>query len=71
MSQQQKIMNHLQRFGTITAMEAMNYYGIMRLGARIWDLKHAGNTIMTEREQAPNRYGELTTYARYRLVKNA
>lgn len=71
MSQQEQILTHMQRFGSITPMEAMNYYGIMRLGARIWDLKHSGHLIITEKASAENRYGRLTTFARYRLIKKS
>lgn len=71
MTQQQRILYHLEHFGSITPMEALNCYGIYRLGARIWDLKHAGNLISTERESAVNRYGDMVNYARYRLIKKA
>ena len=69
MTQQERILNYLTAYGTITPKQAMDDLGIMRLGARIWDLKHAGHLIMTERESAENRFGEMTTYARYRLVR--
>ena len=71
MTQQERILNFMREHKTITPKQAMQELGCMRLGARIWDLKHAGNLILTEREQAENRYGEMTTYARYRLVKEA
>ena len=71
MTQQERILIYLRKHHTITPQQAMQELGCMRLGARIWDLKHAGNLILTEREQAENRYGEMTTYARYRLVKEA
>lgn len=34
-SQNEMVLEHLRAKGTITPMEAMNQYGIMRLGARI------------------------------------
>lgn len=67
MTQAERILRHLQDFGTITPVEALAEYGVMRLGARIWDLKHQGHEIVTEREEGLNRYGERTAYARYRL----
>ena len=41
----------------------------MRLGARIFDLKREGYEIKKETETSKNRYGEDTSYARYRLVE--
>lgn len=67
MTQTQKIMQHMQKWGSITALEAVNCYGILRLSARIDDLKHMGHRITATREAGENRYGELVHYARYRL----
>ena len=39
----------------------------MRLGARIFDLEQQGFEILHERESGRNRYGEKTSYSRYRL----
>lgn len=39
MTQCEKILRHLRDFGQITPVEALADYGVMRLGARIWDLK--------------------------------
>ncbi len=61
------VLNHLQHHGSITPLEAEANYGIMRLGARIWDLRHDGYHIVTETETRKNRFGVLTSYARYRL----
>lgn len=68
MTQTEQVLRHLQDYGSITPVEAMAEYGIMRLGARIWDLKRQGHVISTERETGMNRYGEKTAYARYRMV---
>lgn len=65
MTQTEKILRHLEQFGSITPLEALEEYGIMRLGARIWDLKHAGYSIKTEDVTGRNRFGERTRYARY------
>ena len=67
MTQTEQVLRRLQDYGSITPVEAMAEYGIMRLGARIWDLKRQGHVISTERETGVNRYGEKTAYARYRL----
>ena len=70
MTQTQMILEHLKQHGSITQKDAMDNYGIMRLGARIWDLKHDGYKIETERETSVNRYGEKTAYARYSLRRS-
>ena len=43
MTQSQVILEHLKKHGSITQKEAIDNYGIMRLGARIWDLKRKGH----------------------------
>ena len=67
MTQNEKILDYMERNGSITPLEAMNELGIMRLGARIFDLKEQGVGIITERVKGENRHGEATTFARYRL----
>jgi hypothetical protein len=59
----------LEDYGSITSLEAVNEYGIMRLASRIADLKGQGYTIVSERETGRNRYDEPTSYSVYRLKK--
>lgn len=42
MTQTEKIKRHLETYGSITPMDAIMDYGIMRLGARIFELKESG-----------------------------
>lgn len=67
MTQTEKIMRHLEEYGSITPLDALQEYGIMRLASRICDLKKAGVAITKETETSKNRYGEAVRYARYRL----
>ena len=67
MTQNEQVLKHLERYGSITPYEAMEFYGIMRLGARVYDLRHDGHSIERVLEQKVNRYGEKVRYARYRL----
>ena len=67
MTQNEKILRHLREIGVITPMEAMAQYGIMRLGARICELKHLGYHISAQLVAGKNRYGEPTRWASYRL----
>lgn len=64
------LLARLMSGASITPREAYNQYGIMRLGARIWDLKHMGYNIITEVETAYNRFGKPTRFAKYRLIKH-
>lgn len=68
MTQTEKILEHMQKWGSITALEAMNCYGIMRLASRIHDIKDAGYMVTSTTEEVINRYGEKVRCARYRLV---
>ena len=67
MTQADQIRTHLERYGSITQLEAMREYGIMRLGARIYDLKKSGLLIESKTETTKNRYGKPVSYARYTL----
>ena len=69
MSQCNRVLQHLQAYGSITPLEAMQEYGIMRLGARIYDLKKMGYSIDSSMETGKNRYGENISYARYSLSR--
>jgi hypothetical protein len=59
----------LEDFGSITSLEAMSEYGIMRLASRIADLKGQGYPIVSERVTGKNRYEETTSYSVYRLAE--
>lgn len=67
MTQNERILRHLNDYGSITQLEAMGEYGIMRLASRVSDLKRLGYGINTVMETGRNRYGEATHYARYSL----
>lgn len=66
MTQKERISKYLDDFGSITQLEAIRDLGIMRLGARIWEMVRDGEPIIREIEKGTNRYGETTRYARYR-----
>jgi hypothetical protein len=68
LNQNERILEHLKKYGSITPKEANAEYGVMRLGARIHDLKKAGHAILTTNEKALNKYGEKIHYARYKLM---
>lgn len=68
MTQCERVLEHLKTYGSITPLEAQERYGIMRLGARVWELRHEnGVKIRKETKTEKNRYGEMTHFANYRL----
>lgn len=67
MTQNDRILRHLRDYGSISSMEAVQEYGIMRLASRISDLKKAGIPIHREMVTGKNLYGESTSYARYSI----
>ena len=67
MSQESRILAYMEKNGSITAMDAMNDLGVMRLASRVHDLKDRGHEIVTVMVEGVNRYGEPTKYARYYL----
>lgn len=67
MTQVERIIRHMEDHGSITSLDAMTEYGIMRLASRINDLKAMGFNVKRVMESAKNRYGEPVSYARYYL----
>ena len=68
-TQGERILRHMEDYGTIDPMVAIKEYGCMRLASRIADLKDMGHNIVSERTKGKNRYGEQTSYCVYRLAK--
>ena len=62
-----RILRHLKDYGSITSLEAVNEYGIMRLASIINDLRAQGIAIVSEVRTGKNRYGEDTHFAVYKL----
>ena len=67
LTQSQRILRHLQDYGTITTWQAIEDYGITRLSARVFDLKEMGYKISGEVKSGLNRYGEKVSWKEYRL----
>ena len=68
-SQKKVIIQHLESGKEITQLEATKKYGILRLGAIIFNLRKDGYKIITKLEHKPNRYGNTSNYAVYKLIK--
>ena len=67
MTQCDRVLRYMQDFETINPLQALGDLGVMRLGARIWDLKQAGYPISRRMVTGKNRYGEPVSFAEYRL----
>lgn len=67
MKQTDMVLHHLETKGSITPLEALREYGIMRLASRVTDLKNAGYCIAKETVTNKNSNGKTVRYARYSL----
>lgn len=67
-AQTEKILNYLRGGGSLTGLEALQLFGCMRLGARVWDLKRRGYNIESRMEVHKNENGEYKSYKRYWLA---
>lgn len=67
MTQCEKILNHMQTIGGISAYDAVMRYGITRLSARIFDLRKAGYKIVSDTVKTKNRDGKCCQHEVFRL----
>lgn len=66
-TQNERILDYIERFGSITHLEALRDLGVQRLASRISDLKRLGYPIVSEWEEFHNRFGEKGQVKRYRM----
>jgi hypothetical protein len=57
-TQNAMVLHHLQTIGPLTPLEALNRYGIMRLGARRYDLIHKMGYDVQTRIVKSGRFAE-------------
>ena len=69
MTQAERILYHIDTYGSITAFEAVTEYGILQLAARMCELNRKGYFFDKEVINGTNRYGEPVRYIRYRRAK--
>lgn len=70
MTQKEMINDHLETYGSITPVQALQEYGVMRLAARIADIKEDGYAIESELCESLNRFNKKVRYSRYKLIKS-
>lgn len=63
--QSQRIINYIDRFGSITPMEAFTDLGITKLATRVSEMRAKGIEFKKERITAKNRFGESVSFMRY------
>lgn len=66
-TQADRILDYMERFGSITQYEALQDLGVMRLASRISDLKKMGYPIKGEIITVRNRFEEDCYVKRYSL----
>ena len=64
-SQNQMVLEHLEKHSSITGWDAISKYHITRLAARIRNLKDSGHNIITVME-----YAESRRWAKYTLMRS-
>ena len=69
MTQEQAVRNHIINNGSITQAQAVRLYGCYRLSARIYDIRKDGYEIATQYKTSKNRFGYVSVYANYVLLK--
>ena len=66
--QRKMILDHMRQIGPITRAEAMDYYGIGNITARLTELRQEGYQIQTIMTSGVNRFGKHINYARWMLM---
>ena len=66
--QQERVLNYMSDYGSISSLEAFRDLGVTRLSAVIFNLKRKGVQIKKVKESCKNRHGEPVHFARYSVV---
>ena len=67
-TQNERILEYINEFGSITQLEALKELGVMRLASRVSDLRRRGFPIVSETVAVKNRFGEDCYIKRYSLA---
>ncbi len=71
LTQAQRVLAYIEKFGSITQYEALSDLGVMRLASRISDLKKNGYPIKSETVAVKNRFEETCYIKPYSLGVSA
>lgn len=69
-TQNERVVQYIKDFGSITQLDAIQDLGVMRLASRVSDLRKQGVPIVSKYEKVKNRYGEETQIKRYSISAN-
>ena len=67
MTQKEQILDYLERFKTITPMEAFADLGITKLATRVSEMRREGIEFNIESVTSKNRFGKPVRFAKYSL----
>ena len=67
MTQKERVLRHIEKFGSITSWEAIQDYGITRLSDCIFRLRKEGHKIGSDNLPFTNRFGEKGYFSKYFL----
>ena len=70
MTQWERVIAYMMKFGSITPYDAFKDLGITRLAAVIFQLRKDGVIVYGKLEKSKNRFGEPTKYMRYSLERS-
>jgi len=65
MNQEQRVLDYLEKHGSIDPLQAWLEVGVYRLSARIHRLRQQGYVITTTRKKVVNRWNESVKFAEY------
>ncbi len=68
-TQNERIVDYMRRFGSITQFEALRDLGVMRLASRISDMRSKGYPIASRVVEVENRFGEKCRIKKYFLLE--
>lgn len=67
MNQCERVVDYINKFGSITRMDAFLDLGITELPKRVSELRQAGVNIVGKTETGKNRFGDSTHWNRYSM----
>ena len=70
MTQKDRILSHLQKYGSITTWESFEMYGDTRLSDKIYRLKQDGYNFDEEWTKRKNRLGQPIQFKKYILRRD-
>lgn len=70
LTQSERVKKYMEDFGSITQLDAIQDLGVLRLSARIMELKQSGLPIEGKFEKVKNRYGEEVQVKRYAMQRS-